>query len=67
MKLSKNNDWWRKFRSSKSTRLTNEEYKKICEIYSIEFSKPYKEPCTCSPKGIQKYIDAINKKYLNGN
>jgi len=60
----KNYNWWTLFRKSKSSKLSREEFKKICQIYSQEFNTKYHEPCTCSPKGIQRFIDRINKHYL---
>jgi hypothetical protein len=56
-------DYWTKFRASKSNRITKKGYSKICEIHSVLFSHGYFEPCTCNPKGVQKFIKDINKIY----
>jgi len=59
----KDYQYWTKFRASKSTSITKEEYTTICRMHA-EFKKhAYFEPCKCSPKGIQRFIDDINKIY----
>jgi len=57
--------FWEDFRASNATTITNEEFKRICAMYSVYLSKNYTEPCTCSPKAIQRFITALNKVYDN--
>jgi hypothetical protein len=55
--------YWSEFREIKRAYLTNDEYKRICEIYARLNEQYVNYPCKCSPKVIQSYIDFINESY----
>jgi hypothetical protein len=54
---------WKKFRSSKSSRISKNEVELIAKLYSKYMNKKYVVPCTCNGKRIQGWIDQINKVY----
>jgi hypothetical protein len=58
--------WWQMFRAKNLNTLTNDEYTKISELHAKYFKHPMNRPCTCSPKGIQRYITDLNKIFDNG-
>ena len=55
--------YWSKFRSSNKDRISGTELKELSTIHSNLFNHKYFLPCTCNPKGIQRFIDDINKVY----
>ena len=55
--------YWTKFRSSSKNSITGSELKRISTIHSEVFEHKYKLPCTCNPKGIQRFINDINNIY----
>ena len=67
MKKLNNKDYkyWTKFRSSTKDSITGTELRKISSIHSEVFEHKYFLPCTCNPKGIQKFINDINKVYTS--
>ncbi len=67
MKNLNNKDYkyWTKFRSSTKDRITGTELKRISSIHSEVFEHKYFLPCTCNPKGIQRFINDINKVYTS--
>lgn len=56
--------WWEAFRQSEKSYLTGEEFTKVCELHAEYMNHKYYKPCTCSPKTIQKWINDLNKIYL---
>lgn len=57
--------YWETFRANKSDKISKKEYQKICEMHARLKNHNYFEPCTCNPKGVQRFIDDINKIYDN--
>ncbi len=56
-------DFWTEFIAGQSNKISNAEYKRICELHAYYFKHNLKYICTCNAKGIQKYIDDINQLY----
>lgn len=56
-------DFWKKFRSNTSTRITYDELKRIAQMHSDYYKHTFFIPCSCNKKKIQKFIDDINKVY----
>jgi hypothetical protein len=54
---------WQVFLATLENKLTNEQYKFICEMHADLFAHPYHEPCTCSPKRIKEWIAQITRIY----
>jgi hypothetical protein len=54
---------WQVFLATLGNKLTNEQYKFICETHADLFAHPYHEPCTCSPKRIKEWIAQITRIY----
>ena len=54
---------WTNFRSVKKGKITNTEFKLICELHSKYFNHKYYEPCTCRPKEGNGWIADLNKLY----
>jgi|TARA_R100001480_G_scaffold3916_1_gene10009 hypothetical protein len=57
---------WGKFRLSERTTITREEFKLVCYLHSKYYLHKYNEPCTCSPKIINKWISELNAIWNNG-
>lgn len=57
---------WQVFLATLGNKLTNEQYKFICETHADLFAHPYHEPCTCSPKRIKEWIAQITRIYEAG-
>jgi hypothetical protein len=57
---------WQVFLATLGNKLTNEQYKFICETHADLFAHPYHEPCTCSPKRIKEWIAQITRIYETG-
>ena len=57
--------FWTDFRENKSSRISKQEFTKICSMHSVYFNHAFYEPCTCSPKKIQRFINDLNKLYDN--
>jgi hypothetical protein len=55
--------YWTEFRAKKTNKLSREEFKTICEMHARLKKHGYFEPCTCNPKGAQRFIDDLNKLY----
>ncbi len=54
---------WQVFLAMLNNKLTNEQYKFVCEVHADLFAHPYHEPCTCSPKRIKEWIAQITRIY----
>lgn len=53
---------WNEFRKVRTLRLTNEQRKWLCKIYSDVFQVPYYEPCiTCNASPYLVMIDRMDK------
>lgn len=55
--------YWTKFRANKSNKISKEEFKTIAEMHARLKEHAYYLPCTCNPKGIQRFIDDLNTLY----
>lgn len=55
--------YWTEFRKNKSNKISKEEFKTIAEMHARLKKHAYYLPCTCNPKGIQRFIDDLNKIY----
>ena len=58
---------WQFFLASLDNKLTNKQFKFVCEIHADLFAHPYHEPCTCSPKRIKNWIAQITRIYEDRN
>jgi hypothetical protein len=54
---------WQVFLATLGNKLTNVQYKFVCEVHADLFAHPYHEPCTCSPKRIKEWIAQITRIY----
>ena len=57
---------WEKFRLSKKSTISRAEYKMVCDLHSEYYKHKFYEPCTCSPKTINKWIKELNVIWDNG-
>tara|TARA_R110002020_G_scaffold172762_3_gene363200 strand:+ start:3908 stop:4117 length:210 start_codon:yes stop_codon:yes gene_type:complete len=57
---------WEKFRLSKKSTISRSEYKLVCDLHSKYYKHKFYEPCTCSPKTINKWIKELNVIWDNG-
>ena len=57
---------WKVFRSGVSDKINKSEFKLLCELHSKYYKHPYKEPCSCSPSTINKWIAQLNDIFENG-
>lgn len=58
---------WNKFRKSKHSTINRGEFRLVCLLHSQYYKHKYYEPCTCSPKIINKWIKELNVVWNNGN
>lgn len=55
-------EWYENYKLIRTLTLTNEQRKKICELYAYVFNVPYFEPCVnCSPKPYLKMIEKLDE------
>lgn len=55
---------WGDFKENRTLRVSNEERKMICKLYSKTFSKPYYEPCiNCNQRPLLIMIEHLDKVY----
>jgi len=52
---------WDRYRASKKSTITRQEYDEICELHSHYLDHPLEKPCTCSPKRIKQMIEDLHK------
>ena len=57
---------WEEFRLSKKSTISRTEYKMVCDLHSEYYKHKFYEPCTCSPKTINKWIKDLNVIWDNG-
>jgi len=55
--------YWTKFKANKSNKISKEEFKTIAEMHARLKGHSFYLPCTCNPKGIQRFINDLNKLY----
>ena len=62
---------WTNFRYVKKGKITNTEFKLICELHSKYFNHKYYEPCTCTGQKYRDWIKEIDNhitnNYINKN
>ena len=58
---------WNKFRLSKKSTISREEFSMVCKLHATYYNHKYYEPCTCNPKLINKWIKELNVVWNNGN
>lgn len=54
---------WTKFRESKKSTISHDEYLLVCRLHSTYFNHKYHEPCKCNPKEIKQWINQLNELY----
>ena len=55
-------EWYDNYKKVRTLTLTNEQRKKICELYAYVFNTQYFEPCVnCSPKPYLKMIEKLDE------
>jgi hypothetical protein len=58
---------WEAFRLSKKSTISREEFKLVCELHAKYYKHKFYQPCTCSPKTINKWIQELNLIWNNGD
>ena len=56
-------EYWTTFRANNSSKLSKREYQKICEMHALYKKHAFYMPCTCNPKGAQRFIKDLNEIY----
>lgn len=63
----KDKQWWELFRENLRGTVDHLEYTRICEMHGYYFNHKIIYVSKCAACGfVQKYIDDLNKLYING-
>ncbi len=54
---------WKEFKLKVTTKLTQPQYKQLCELHAKYFNHKYYEPCSCRPIELRQWISDIDKIY----
>lgn len=54
---------WEQFKKEVTTKLTQPQYKLLCELHAKYFNHKYYEPCSCRPNDLKMWIADIDRKY----
>jgi hypothetical protein len=60
---SEDKKFWTVFRNTVSNKISKEEYQRISKMHAFYKKHAFYLPCTCNPKGIQRFIDDLNEIY----
>ena len=55
---------WAEVKSRISGKMTNADYKLMCEIHARQFNHKYSEPCTCNKQRLRQWIYQLDDKLL---
>lgn len=53
---------WQEVKLRISHKITNADYKILCQLHAKYFNHKYKEPCTCNKDNIRNWIKDIDNK-----
>ena len=53
---------WLEAKARISHKITNADYKILCQLHSKYFNHKYKEPCTCNKENIRNWIKEVDNK-----
>jgi len=56
-------DKWKQFKAEVKSKLTQDQYKLLCELHSRYYNHKYHEPCSCNPARLVQWIADIDKIY----
>ena len=53
---------WLEVKSRIVNKITNTDYKILCQLHAKYFNHKYKEPCTCNKENIRNWIKDVDNK-----
>ena len=53
---------WLEVKSRIVNKITNTDYKILCQLHSKYFNHKYKEPCTCNKENLRNWIKDVDNK-----
>ena len=53
---------WLEAKTRINHKITNADYKILCQLHSKYFNHKYKEPCTCNKENIRNWIKEVDNK-----
>lgn len=56
-------DNWKQFKAEVKGKLSQEQYKLLCELHAKYYNHKYHEPCGCNPARLVQWIADIDKIY----
>jgi len=56
-------DNWKQFKVEVKDKLSQDQYKLLCELHAKYYKHKYSEPCSCNPKRLIQWIADIDKIY----
>jgi hypothetical protein len=55
---------WEEARARIIGKITNKDYKILCQLHSKYFNHKYKEPCTCNKRNLRSWIADVDSKLI---
>ena len=53
---------WLEVKSRIVNKITNADYKILCQLHAKYFNHKYKEPCTCNKQNLRNWIKDVDNK-----
>ena len=53
---------WLEVKSRIVNKITNADYKILCQLHAKYFNHKYKEPCTCNKQNLRNWIKEVDNK-----
>ena len=53
---------WLEVKSRIVNKITNADYKILCQLHAKYFNHKYKEPCTCNKENLRNWIKDVDNK-----
>ena len=53
---------WLEVKSRIVNKITNADYKILCQLHAKYFNHKYKEPCTCNKENLRNWIKGVDNK-----
>lgn len=53
---------WLEVKSRIINKITNADYKILCQLHAKYFNHKYKEPCTCNKENLRNWIKDVDNK-----
>jgi hypothetical protein len=53
---------WLEVKSRIVNKITNADYKILCQLHAKYFNHKYKEPCTCNKENLRNWIKEVDNK-----